>query len=217
MSRTDLMTQINQMTSEKAEAVATAKKRRSAISILGTRAVSPKSAMSLILLWDDSGSMMGNRTAELKLARTKLLDEFPNVERIEIAFSSDLIRINNFDTDYGRWGSTVLRDSLIAATELAKREISHNNVLIIIASDGMDEGSQSSVADCRSKIEEGKSLGYQYYAIWINGQNSLSSQATALGIPDLDVNNISEGIESLIQGIFGYLQSGKLLLENKKQ
>jgi hypothetical protein len=211
-----LTTQIQAMTNEKAEAVAAAKKRRSAVSILGTRAVSPKSAMSMILLYDDSGSMMGNKAAELKLAREKLLQEFSTVEKIEIAFASDIRRIVDFNTDYGQWGSTVLRDSLVAATELAKKEISHSNVLIILISDGHDEGSQSSVVDCRAKIEEGKSLGYQYYAIWINGNGSLSSQASALGIPDLDVNNIQEGIESLIQGIFGYLQSGKLLLENKK-
>lgn len=182
--------------------------------LFGSVSPSRYEASHLTKVLDKSGSMIGEKANQLKAAVRELERQFPDIKGITLAFDHKIQRLDDLN-QYHPDGNTALRDSILAAIQVTETEITHDNVMIVIVCDGDDNASTASVADVANAVAEKKALGWQFYAIHIGDRKALSYRPVyeKLGIASITETKIPEAIEKLIQGVYGYLETGKLLLE----
>jgi Mg-chelatase subunit ChlD len=172
-------------------------------------------AAHLTQVLDKSGSMAGEKANQLKMAVKELEKQFPEITTVTIAFDDEIHRLDNLD-QYHPEGNTALLDGIVAAIEVTAAETAHNNVMVVVICDGEDNRSQTTMKDVAQIVAEKKAIGWQFYVIHIAGRYSLNYQHIydQLGIPSITEKEIPTAVSKLTQGIYGYLETGKLLLSN---
>lgn len=170
-------------------------------------------ASHMTRILDKSGSMIGEKANQLKAAVAELERQFPDISTITLAFDDSVRRLDSIN-QYHPNGNTALRDSILAGIAVTEAEISHNNVIVPIVCDGEDNQSIATVEEVREAVEAKKALGWQFYVIHIAGRYSLSYQDRydQMGIKSITEADISGAIDRLAQGIYGYLETGRLEL-----
>lgn len=168
--------------------------------------------MTIVL--DQSMSMRGEKSEQLKTAFRELERQFPEVSNIILAFNHTISRLESLD-EYHPHGPTALRDSIMAAIQITAAETNHNNIIIPIICDGEDNMSRISVKEVAQAVAEKKQQGWQFYIIFIGNEVNFSrfrERSAVYKIPSMKESEIPKAVSRLAAGIYGYLETGRLML-----
>ena len=169
---------------------------------------------AIVLVLDESSSMSSQRERAIT-AVAAIEKEFPQASFVKVVFSSRVDRKQDFRS-YSPCGMTAMFDGILGGIAIAQAELSHNNVVHITITDGEENASTASLPETAQAIAEKKALGWQFYAIWLTEQGLLNGHQRdfeKLGVPLARANDITQAVQKISDGIYGYLATGTLLLE----
>jgi uncharacterized protein with von Willebrand factor type A (vWA) domain len=171
--------------------------------------------LAVILVVDESSSMLGQKDRCIEAVQ-RIEAEFPQAEFIKLTFSGQINRKDNFASYYPS-GMTAMFDGILAGIAIGQAELSHDNVLHVTVTDGEENASKATLADTVAAVAEKKAKGWQFAAIWLQEQGQLGTSEKrnfdALGINLTQATDIKAAVEKLTDGLYGYLESGTLMLE----
>ncbi|NNF62696.1 MAG: VWA domain-containing protein [Acidimicrobiia bacterium] len=188
--------------------------------------------LEVVLVFDTSGSMLGDPIAAAKSAATEFVSEMPRGARVAlVAFGAESSVVSPFTTDHASVagliaglearGETALYDGLVAASELFSDADGDRRVIVMLS----DGGDTVSSADIDDAIEATQSVDAVFHAIELQSpemdpepmqQIGLATNGTVVPVADPSaLDGIFEGVAAAIvnQYRLSFVAEGRGLTE----
>lgn len=188
--------------------------------------------LEVVLVFDTSGSMLGDPLAAAKSAATEFVTQMPRGSRVAlVAFGAESSVISPFTTDHGAVtslisqleanGETALYDGLVAASELFADSEQERRVIVMLS----DGGDTVSSADIDDAIEATQSVDAVFHAIELQSPETdpepmqkigLATNGTVVPVADPSgLNEIFDGVAAAIvnQYRLSFVADGRGLTE----
>lgn len=180
--------------------------------LFGAAPVHRRAATTVSVIIDASASMR-DVVSKVQLAISQLQADLVGLEQYYWSFASrDTLRRVDDPTRYNPQGMTALYDAVIDSDRIIATETPHDNVVVIIITDGDDNDSRRSLGDLAMEIDKRRAAGWQFYVIVLGSDVKLST-FDRLKVPYYQASDISDVVGKITDGVFGYLETGVLLIE----
>lgn len=180
--------------------------------LFGAAPVHRQAATTVSVIIDASASMK-DVIGKVQTAISQLQADLAGLDQYYWSFASrDNLRRVNDPQNYNPTGMTALYDAVIDSDTIVAAETPHNNVVVIIITDGDDNNSRRNLSDLAMEIESRRKAGWQFYVIILGSDVKLST-FDRIKVPYYQADDISDVVGKIADGVFGYLDTGVLLIE----